>query len=1164
MFLCNRAIKVSFVFIVCSSIFNCLQAQQLKKVEYFFDKDPGLGHGVQITLPNTANVDSTLNFDVSALSNGLHIVYVRSQDAAGKWSLGYSASFIKSTGAGGTSGINYITNVEYFFDKDPGVGKATRLAVNNSSSIIDSTISFNVSSLSNGLHTLFVRSEDENQNWSLGYNSSFIKQIGNDSMLTITKLEYFIDVDPGFGNGIPIPITAAADINDTANFIIPDNGADARTLYVRAQDSRGSWSLVYDSSVNLCDLYKPKSNFSWIQFGNHYSFIDSSQNNPTHKLLWEFQGLGIDSVSNPLFTFPQGSHYVTLISGVRGTCRADTITLPVFTGLESYYPAIGMAGGDLVLNVYGGGLDTNAVITLKNTDITIAPYAVASYDLQAFAGVYDLHTAQPGIYDINVHFANGYDTTIVGGFQLLAASANPDYTPEIDISVVGVHVGRPGTVLHHKLIVTNSGMFLAKSVPIWIAAPNTPFYQPFQTIPAYNNFIAPDNNHDYQDSVPKNVAIDTLFGQPYQGVLNNFIIPSLNGGESYVYPYDVQLPNQQHGAIVEIDFWPSQELYGSPFKWNCIHTVLSQAASAVGVIPVIGCGASLTGYALDVTSGIIGNFGGNNDKSYTGGAAPALGNFVWSSFNAALGCIPFGSSSTKALLAAGYTTKLVNGLSAGLSGITWGLQSTSLDLSPCYTDDDPFAHKTKQELRDINSVDPNGINGPEGYGKQNYINGKGKLGYEIDFENKPVATANAQRVYISDTLDKTKFDLSTFELSSVSVGDSVIAIPYQLKEFTTTKDLRPSQNLLLRINAKLDTATGILTCSYLSIDPVTRDTLRTADIRGFLPPDVDNFSGIGTLDYVVALRKSLVTGDVVNNTTSIIFDNNAPLSTNTWINTVDKTAPAGNITGSTPINDSTILLHINSSDIGTGVDHSAIFMSTGNQPSVRAGIAMRDTIRFTGQADSTYHFYIVSYDSVNNFMPKGSPDYSVTFTNGSLPLLVTSFTGVYANGTDHLTTSVTNVVNVKEIDLQKSFDGIHFIYLGSMAGGNVVPGTYNYNDVNPLPGNNYYRLKVIDIDGLSSYSNVVLLNNSKQHLITCYPNPVTESMTIEFNNVLPGSYKLVLTDIEGKTIQSGTISILGNSETRILSFSGYAPGNYILSVIDNGGNRIINKKIVKE
>lgn len=71
-------------------------------------------------------------------------------------------------------------------------------------------------------------------------------------------------------------------------------------------------------------------------------------------------------------------------------------------------------------------------------------------------------------------------------------------------------------------------------------------------------------------------------------------------------------------------------------------------------------------------------------------------------------------------------------------------------------------------------------------------------------------------------------------------------------------------------------------------------------------------------------------------------------------------------------------------------------------------------------------------------------------------------------------------------------------------------------------------------------------------------------MTIEFNNVLPGSYKLVLTDIEGKTIQSGTISILGNSETRILSFSGYAPGNYILSVIDNGGNRIINKKIVKE
>ena len=82
-----------------------LQAQNVKKVEYFFDTDPGVGNGTSIITNPSLIVDSTFTFSVAALSNGLHIAYVRSQDAANNWSLNYSSSFIKTNGPDGALAV---------------------------------------------------------------------------------------------------------------------------------------------------------------------------------------------------------------------------------------------------------------------------------------------------------------------------------------------------------------------------------------------------------------------------------------------------------------------------------------------------------------------------------------------------------------------------------------------------------------------------------------------------------------------------------------------------------------------------------------------------------------------------------------------------------------------------------------------------------------------------------------------------------------------------------------------------------------------------------------------------------------------------------------------------------------------------------------------------
>jgi hypothetical protein len=70
----------------------------------------------------------------------------------------------------------------------------------------------------------------------------------------ITSAEYFIDTDPGFGNGTNIPVVAAVDIaalvaNVNTN-LLP---AGAHRLYIRTRSNEGKWSVTSSSQFIVND-----------------------------------------------------------------------------------------------------------------------------------------------------------------------------------------------------------------------------------------------------------------------------------------------------------------------------------------------------------------------------------------------------------------------------------------------------------------------------------------------------------------------------------------------------------------------------------------------------------------------------------------------------------------------------------------------------------------------------------------------------------------------------------------------------------------------------------------------------------------------------------------------------------------------------------------------
>ena len=107
-------------------------------------------------------------------------------------------------------------------------------------------------------------------------------------------------------------------------------------------------------------------------------------------------------------------------------------------------------------------------------------------------------------------------------------------------------------------------------------------------------------------------------------------------------------------------------------------------------------------------------------------------------------------------------------------------------------------------------------------------------------------------------------------------------------------------------------------------------------------------------------------------------------------------------------------------------------------------------------------------------------------------------------------------------------------------------------------GVNYYRLKMIDVNGRHSYSHVVkvTLNTTSIPGIAIYPNPVTGStVMLQINNLNKGTYNISMINKLGQTVYSRQLDHQGGSVTEALELDNrVASGVYYLRVAGANGS----------
>lgn len=837
-------------------------------------------------------------------------------------------------------------------------------------------------------------------------------------------------------------------------------------------------SFNYAARMKVVDN-KPVAAFSYTRTGNEFGFVNKSRN--TNAVTWRLGNNQTSTVNYPIQELNPGFYSIRLIA-TNTTCNfRDTAIQEIrVSGVESFTPNQAGVGGDLLMNIYGGGLVENTEVMLTSNGVTINASELITVPKGTEMGaVFDLHFANPGVYDLTIQFPN--EAPIV---YEKALRVDDFIYPETWSEVVGPAIWRTGREAYFNLVIGNKGNTMARGAIVALAWPKSveieflgkehrPDPNEFMEVIMDDGELIRTKQDVVQWIYDANTvgSIDTFGREAFDGYIKYFTVPMVPAGGTVEIPFKASSSLSGMHSFKTYTVKPNQ--FGSCETFNIGNALTGPAAVELYIntldilvdeakVPkTTKIPAQVAVKTLKVTQKHIDNSSkilSHRFWAWYYGADDLTESEYYDYYKEGLAADEFAINQLKDLA---LDQSIDLGVGA-LASRRMGSLKDQVDLqnkrmlyhdnkakafmeksfeppltksgeryralsaqeSKLFVEQFTAGSKTLEEIRQLNeymnalkgakdlktavgelealykyvkencpehekqmkelmdrlnkeldivdqrdkdsetrtSYDPNAIYGPSGSKAQRYVNSSGRQAFVVMFENVDTAKADAQIVQILDTLDKTRFDLSSFEFGNVTIGKKMFRVPKGRHEFVMEKSLLPERNMKVRINASLDTATGVVNWQFTSIDPNTGDL---PDFDGFLPPNKDYPSGEGSVSYTVNPLKNLPNGTEIRSRASIIFDTNEPILTNTWLNTIDTERPRGTIRAEV-LEDSLILLSYNAVDAGSGVDYYHLYMSEDNSEWIPIPGGQGDSIILFGDPGKTYHFRMEAVDKAGN------------------------------------------------------------------------------------------------------------------------------------------------------------------------------------------------------
>ena len=796
--------------------------------------------------------------------------------------------------------------------------------------------------------------------------------------------------------------------------------------------------------------------------------------------------------------------------------------------VKSYSPERVANSGSATVTFEGINFDSNTKVYLnKAGQDTLKADTTYTSDTYC-SSKFNFNNAALGSWNILVQYP---DTTIT--FQN-GLTVEEKKVGQLKIEILGADKIRTGRTANVTIRVTNTGNTTIENPLLFIAIDSKD-----------TTFSAHCTNSDIPDSIISNFKKMNLDIKDFSFIksknilghndrickLGTFIFPTLMPYNSYDFPIeikskqDISISAWRQESYTMNDFFgtsqnnsSAKKVQSSKTDYNCISSFANCLTNVVGTT-LLGAKE----FQLFNTAASMGLF--TIDQAATAkGARP-------NSLTKDLGMLIIGTAGSIALTASAPEV-----VAAGviLTAINIGVGCMDA-VTTCMPD-----IISKFNIQAVSSFDPNdkiGYRSPSGsrYFKEDNSN----FTYEIDFENKATATASAQEVMVTDTLDLSKFNVESFRAGSIKIGQNTYPASYNVQENKWLIDMRPAKDLITNVTLTLDKVKGIATWYFRSVDPVTMDWPQDVTL-GFLPPNDSIGSGQGSVSFTIDLKTGLASDISVKNKATIVFDTNAPIITPTWENTKDIIAPVSNMKQPEVVNDSIITLKWLGEDNrnGSGVYQYNVYVKkAGDTYAALLTNTSQNSIDFKFIKETQYNFYVTAKDSAGNEEIKTNvPD--ITFKANSFNVSISR------KWDDVL------VCN----NIEKLFSSYQW-YKNDVA---ITGETKQYyQEIGGLNGS--YFVKVITTDGNTGISNTINVTTSAKS-IKAYPNPAADNQSFRLE------IKATETDLKQAKLTISTLSgqvVLqdSNLQTQML-LNGLPKGCYIIHVRLTNGEQLNEKLMI--
>jgi Secretion system C-terminal sorting domain len=176
------------------------------------------------------------------------------------------------------------------------------------------------------------------------------------------------------------------------------------------------------------------------------------------------------------------------------------------------------------------------------------------------------------------------------------------------------------------------------------------------------------------------------------------------------------------------------------------------------------------------------------------------------------------------------------------------------------------------------------------------------------------------------------------------------------------------------------------------------------------------------------------------------------------------------------------------------------------------------------------------------------------------PALMLSFSGsIGDNSSSQLTWTMENETSGKMFIIERSANGNEFDSLGQIVARNNAHDTsYSYIDTRIMMGHNYYRIRMVDNNGVERYSKIICLDNNKTNStagkIQLYPNPALSVVNFALTSSKNEEVTIQIFNLAGILLTAHQQQISAGMNQQSICVNGLKTGNYILKITGNQGS----------